>query len=131
MRSHDLNRLLDESGSGRNGIKSLKISFSVVPAARGIGVTKPDGANDSRHHCNGAQPRLGIWRCEISRNELFLAEPSQSARFSALACWMGTATYVAAISSRLARVGGAFTGKMRRRTMAIAAPQQRQSSWGR
>jgi hypothetical protein len=57
VRSHDLNRLLDEPGAGRHGINSLKISFPVVLAARGIGVTNPDGADDSRHHCNGAPPK--------------------------------------------------------------------------
>ena len=57
MRSHDLNRLLDESDSGRHRINSLKISFAIVPAARGIGESKPDGGADSRHHCNGALPK--------------------------------------------------------------------------
>jgi hypothetical protein len=41
------------------------------------------------------------------------------------------AVYVAAIPSRLAPVGGAITGNMRRRTIAMTAPQQRQSSLGR
>jgi len=35
---------------------------------------------------------------------------------------------VLTITSRVARTGGAITGKMRRRTMAMAALQQRQSS---
>jgi hypothetical protein len=56
VRSHDLNRLLDDPGSSRNGINPLKISFPVAPAARGLGVTKPDDADDSRHHCNGTLP---------------------------------------------------------------------------
>ncbi|MES2878423.1 MAG: hypothetical protein V4713_08375 [Pseudomonadota bacterium] len=57
MRSHDLNRLLDKPDSGRNGIISLKISLSVTPAARDLGVTKPGFGDDSSHHCNGVRPK--------------------------------------------------------------------------
>jgi hypothetical protein len=57
VRSHDLNRVLDEPDSGRHRINSLKISFAIVPAARGISERKPDGGADSRHHYNGALPK--------------------------------------------------------------------------
>ena len=56
MRSHDLNRLLDESGPGQNRLSLLKISFPAAPPAKGLGVTKADGGDDSRHHCNDALP---------------------------------------------------------------------------
>ena len=41
------------------------------------------------------------------------------------------AFYIAAMPSRLALTGGAITGKMRRRTITMGAPQQVHSSWGR
>jgi hypothetical protein len=58
---------LDEPGSDHMRLSLLKISFLVAPAAMGLGVTKPDDADDSSHHCNGALPKQGM-----------LTEPNQS-----------------------------------------------------
>lgn len=56
VRSHDLNRWLDEPGSDHFCLLLLEIFLLVAPAARGLGVSKPDDADDARHHCNGALP---------------------------------------------------------------------------
>ncbi len=50
-------------------------------------MTKPERADDRGHHCNGAPPKGGILRGQISHVVLFLAEPSHSTRW-ALVRWI-------------------------------------------
>ena len=75
--------------------------------------------------------KTGIFPDPLSPVVLFLAEPFHSTRWALMRWDLILAVYVAAVPSRLAPVGGAITGKIRLRTMAMAAPQQRQTNLGR
>ena len=79
MRSHDLNRLLDEPGPYR---PLLKLSFAPHRPQRTLEQTEPNSDDDSSHHCNGALPREGVFRASISRVVLFLAELSHSTHWA-------------------------------------------------
>jgi hypothetical protein len=46
VRNHDLNRLLDEPGSKRNGTILLKISFYTAAPAKAIGLTQSKRGDD-------------------------------------------------------------------------------------
>ncbi len=84
----------------------------------------------SGHHCNGGWPRWSVLRDPISRDVLFLAEPSRSTVGHWCTGFDTLEFYVPAISLRLHYAGGTFKGKMCRRTTAITSPQRRQSNWG-
>jgi hypothetical protein len=51
--SHDLNRLLDKSGS-ESGVVPLEISFCPSPHPRAFRRRKPSIAGTAHRHCNGA-----------------------------------------------------------------------------
>jgi hypothetical protein len=89
VRSHDLNRLLDEPGLVRGGtmLFLLEISFPPHRPPRALVGSKPDGGDDLRPSLQWRAARAGYFCNPISLFLLFLAESSHSTRW-ALVRWL-------------------------------------------
>jgi len=80
VRSHDLNRLLDEPGPDQSGLfLHWKYLFLLHPTLRILGKPKSASFIHSSRHCNDPLPQEQIFGDQHSSALLLLAEPIHSA----------------------------------------------------